>query len=56
MLMLDGSTDWDSRINNPAGLNLFTVVFSPSAANDNLVIRHAGPDGNIIKQETGVSC
>jgi hypothetical protein len=55
MLVLDGTTNWDSRINNPGGLNLFMVVFSPSAAGDNLVVRHNGPDGNIIFPGKSVS-
>ena len=38
-VVLDGSTDWDSTQKHPNGMNIDMIVFSPSAANDNLVIR-----------------
>ena len=47
-VVLDGSTDWDSTVNNPKGLPIFAIAFEPSAANDKLVVRQNGAHGNKI--------
>lgn len=48
MLVLDGSTDWDSKVNYPAGLPLFSIAFLPSAADDALTVREKTAAGNRI--------
>jgi hypothetical protein len=47
-LVLDGSTDWDSRWNHPGGLALDKILFYSSAPNDILMLRQNGPLGSVI--------
>ena len=48
IMVVLGTTPWDSRVNHPQGLSIYKILFSPSAAGDILVIRDNGPLGNKI--------
>jgi hypothetical protein len=44
----DGSSDWDSQVNFPNGLRIWSVLFYPSAQNDVICLKDSSDSGPTI--------